>query len=66
MLDSPVSEIMSSDVISVPGDAGLTDVIDLIVESKVGAIPVVDPKSNALVGIVSYIDVLKAVRESLC
>lgn len=32
-------------------------------EHKVGAIPVVRPGTQELVGIVSYIDVLRAVRE---
>lgn len=64
-LDGAIKEIMSTDVISVEADAELPEVIDLIVDSKVGAIPVVAAGTNKLVGIVSYIDVLKAARLEL-
>jgi acetoin utilization protein AcuB len=65
ILAGPVSELMSSDVVSVnPGD-DLIDAIDLMIEHRVGAIPVVDPGSSELVGIVSYVDALRAAREAL-
>jgi CBS domain-containing protein len=43
----------------------LSDVIDLLVESRVGALPVIDPDTRAVVGIVSYIDVLRAIQDQL-
>jgi len=36
----------------------LEHVVRLMVENRVGALPVVDTKRNTLVGIISYIDVL--------
>ncbi len=62
-LGAPVVAAMSSDVISVDPEADLGDVIDLMIENKVGAIPVVLPDTREVVGIASYIDVLRAVQE---
>ncbi|MBX7137699.1 MAG: CBS domain-containing protein [Oligoflexia bacterium] len=62
-LDQPVSRHMSSDVISIDTESEIGDAIDLMVEYKVGAIPVVDGENGRLRGIVSYIDVLRASRE---
>ena len=64
-LGTPVVKIMSSDVVSVTPDAAITEVIDLLVEHKVGAVPVVRAGTREIVGIVSYVDVLRAVQE-LC
>jgi CBS domain-containing protein len=61
-LDTPVAGVMSSDVLFVDDEATLDDVIELMLEHKVGAIPVVLPGMRELIGIVSYIDVLRAVR----
>ena len=62
-LGAPVVAAMSSDVISVEPETDLGDVIDLMIENKVGAIPVVLPDTRQVVGIASYIDVLRAVQE---
>lgn len=61
-LDAAVSTIMTGDPISVEPDDELAEAIELMVENKVGAIPVVDPE-GAVVGIVSYLDVLRAMRD---
>jgi CBS domain-containing protein len=62
MLATPVVRIMSSDVIFVEMEGDLDEVIELMLEHKVGAIPVVRADARDVVGIVSYIDVLRAVR----
>jgi acetoin utilization protein AcuB len=62
-LATPVVTIMSSDVVSVEAEDDLAEVVDLMLEHKVGAIPVVRSGTQELVGIVSYIDVLRAVQE---
>jgi len=64
-LATPVINIMSSDVISVEPDTSLAEVVGLMLEEKVGAIPVVQPGSRRVVGIVSYVDVLRAVQDRL-
>lgn len=62
-LQSPVSSLMSGDVVTVDRSADVQEIIDLMVEEKVGAIPVIDEDTTNLVGIVSYIDVLRACRD---
>jgi acetoin utilization protein AcuB len=62
-LARPVVTVMSSDVVSVEAEDDLAEVVDLMLEHRVGAIPVVRSGTRELVGIVSYIDVLRAVRD---
>jgi CBS domain-containing protein len=64
-LEQPASRVMSSDVITVDPETELSEVVSLMVEHRVGAIPVVSPNTHSLVGIVSYIDVLKAAGDAL-
>jgi acetoin utilization protein AcuB len=64
-LQTPVAKVMSADVISVEPETSLSEVVDLLIEWKVGALPVVEPDTRAVVGIVSYIDVLGALQEDL-
>jgi CBS domain-containing protein len=59
----PVSEIMTGGVISIGPSTEIPEIIDLMLEEKVGAVPVVDEESTELMGMVSYVDVLRAVRE---
>lgn len=58
-----VSEVMTGNVISVDTDTPLSEVVDLFVEEKIGALPVVEPGTGHLVGIISVLDVLRASRE---
>jgi acetoin utilization protein AcuB len=62
-LATPVVNVMSSDVIVVEPETGLSDVIGLMLEHKIGAVPVVSPGTREIVGIVSYVDVLGAVQD---
>jgi len=64
-LATPVVKVMRSDVIRVEPETELSDVIGLLLEHKIGAIPVIQPDTQVVVGIVSYIDVLRAVQDSL-
>ena len=64
-LRAPVSDLMSGDVLSVGLEADAAEVIDVFVENRVGAVPVVDEVSSDLVGIISYVDVLKHARNVL-
>jgi CBS domain-containing protein len=61
-LNQPVSSIMSSDLVETHPDCELTDAIDLMLEHRIGALPVVAPNTHELRGIISYVDVLKAAR----
>ena len=57
-LNAKVSEIMTTEPITVSPEDDLEEVVELLIEEKVGGIPVVD-KSVGLVGIVTYMDVLQ-------
>ena len=59
--DRTVKEIMSEKVVSVRPDEGLDEVITKLASRGVGAVPVVD-RDGRPVGIVSYLDVLRALR----
>jgi acetoin utilization protein AcuB len=64
-LAQPVTKIMSSDVLSVHPESDLAEAVDLMIEWKIGAVPVVEPDSLKLIGIVSYVDALRAARDLL-
>ena len=64
-LATPVVKVMSSDVITVGPETGLAEIIELLIEHRIGAVPVVRPDTREVVGIVSYVDVLQAVHASL-
>ncbi|MBN9161324.1 MAG: hypothetical protein BGO98_13830 [Myxococcales bacterium 68-20] len=57
-LDATVSEIMTGSVLSVDSEAPLSEAVELMLEHKIGAVPVVNAEGK-LVGIVSYMDVLR-------
>jgi len=63
-LAQAVSEVMSADVIVVTPATDVTEIIDLMTENRIGAVPVVDNDSQ-LAGIVSYVDVLRAAGKVL-
>ena len=65
MLATPIVNVMSSDVIVVEPDSELSEIVELLLDHKVGALPVIQPDTREVVGIVSYIDVLRAVQDRL-
>jgi CBS domain-containing protein len=62
-LKTPIVEIMTSDVISVEPDTEVGEVIGLLLEHKIGALPVVEPDTREVLGIISYVDVLRALQD---
>ena len=58
VFSASVATIMSGNVISVGEEATARHVVGVMLENKIGAVPVVN-RRGALVGIVSYIDVLR-------
>ena len=64
-MQEAVSVLMTRGVVTVDQDSNITEAIDLMVEEKLSAIPVVEGGTRRLVGIVSYVDVLKAARDLL-
>jgi acetoin utilization protein AcuB len=63
IMDSPVSDYMRPDVFSVGPDSTIVSAIDMITHLRIGALPVVDSETQELIGILSYVDILKAARD---
>ena len=59
-----IREVMQVNPLTVDASADIGDVIDLMLENKVGAIVVAD-ELGQLKGIISYEDILKMAREKL-
>lgn len=57
-MNTGVAAVMTTKPVSVEPEDDLTEVIELLIEGKVGGIPVVD-EEQSLVGIVTYVDVLR-------
>jgi len=57
-LGTKVSDLMTTDPLTLEPDDELQNAVELLVEQKVGGVPVVDAKEG-LVGIVTYVDVLR-------
>jgi acetoin utilization protein AcuB len=58
-----VVRVMTSDVLAVEPDTELSEVIAIMLEGQVGAVPVVRAGTREVVGIVSYVDVLRAAQD---
>ncbi len=65
VLETPLARVMNGPVISVDVGEDASAAVDAMLEYSVGAVPVVDNHTGELVGIVSYVDVLRLVRSSL-
>jgi acetoin utilization protein AcuB len=57
-LKTEVGEVMTAAPLTVSPEDDLRDAVELLVEEKIGGIPVVDV-AEGLVGIVTYVDVLR-------
>lgn len=61
LLDQPLDPFIADAVVFVSPDDSLDAVIDQLVNHRLGAVPVADAEGK-VVGIISYIDVLSALR----
>jgi len=59
-----LSDVMSGDVLSIEEEDDVDTAIELFLENKIGAIPVVDPEGD-LTGILSVLDVLRGAQGRL-
>ena len=57
-LRMPVRDVMTTEPIFVSPNDDLEEAVELLIEQKIGGIPVVD-EAEGLVGIVTYIDLLR-------
>lgn len=63
ILSRPVSTIMTPDVVYLSPERPITDAIDVMLDFRIGAVPVVT--DGRLVGIVSYVDLLELLKNEL-
>lgn len=63
MKDFTVRDLMQRDVLVVSPETPLVDVHRLFVEEEINGAPVVEEDSSNVVGVISSLDVLRAVRE---
>ena len=61
-LATPIVRVMASQVIAVGPEADIGEVIELLIEHKIGALPVVREETREVLGIISYVDVLRALQ----
>lgn len=60
-----VSAVMNTSPVRVDPETPAKDIVELMTLHRVGALPVVDENTNALLGIVSYVDLLRLLQEML-
>ena len=65
VMKTKVASVMSPKPITLSPTDDLKEAIELLIEEKVGGIPVVDEDGRAVVGIVTYVDVLRCFLEWL-
>ena len=58
-LSQPVSLLMTGSVVTIGQEADLIEAVELLLDEKLSAIPVVQSGTASLVGIVSYVDLLR-------
>jgi acetoin utilization protein AcuB len=63
-MKTAIGDIMTTEPMFITPDDDLKDAVEMLIEQKFGAIPVVD-EAEGLVGIVSYVDVLRNYLERL-
>jgi len=63
-LKTKVSEIMTNEPLTLAPDDDLREAVELLIEEKIGGIPVVD-EAEGVVGIVTYVDILRCFLNGL-
>ncbi len=63
-MNTKIGTVMTTKPISLSPDDDLRDAVELLIEEKVGGIPVVD-EEEGLVGIVTQVDILRCFLERL-
>ncbi|MGB0680196.1 MAG: CBS domain-containing protein [Polyangiales bacterium] len=58
--ESPVSSLMTPDVVTIDPESEAAEAAALMLEHRLSAVPVVESQSGNLVGMLSYLDLLRA------
>lgn len=62
-MDQPIGSIANTEVVTVTPEASLRRIVELLLERRLGAIPVVEADGVKLVGMVSTVDVMRALLD---
>jgi acetoin utilization protein AcuB len=65
MLTRTVAELMSEDVVTLDPEDSIKAAVEAMINDRLGAVPVVSSGDDMVVGIVSYIDILRLFRDTL-
>jgi acetoin utilization protein AcuB len=57
-LRTRIAEVMTSDPVTLSPDDNLQEAVELLINEKIGGIPVVD-EAEGIIGIVTYVDILR-------
>ena len=60
-----ISTLMSTSPVQIDAETEAKEIVDLMLLHQVGALPVVDRETNEVLGIVSYVDLLRLLRRML-
>ena len=60
-----ISTLMSTSPVQIDPETEAKEIVDLMLLHQVGALPVVDRETNEVLGIVSYVDLLRLLRRML-
>ncbi len=63
-METKVATVMTDKPITLSPEDDLREAVELLLEEKVGGIPVVDP-DDSLMGIITYVDVLRCFLEQM-
>jgi acetoin utilization protein AcuB len=64
-LAMPIVRLMNPVVIAVGPEADVDEVIELLINHRIGAVPVMLEETRQVLGIISYVDVLRALQGML-
>jgi CBS domain-containing protein len=54
--------VMRSDIITVTPDTPVAEVVDILLQETIGAVPVLQRASRQSLGMISYVDLLRVAR----
>lgn len=63
-LNTKVGDVMTSKPVTLAPDDDLQDAVEMLIDERIGSVPVVD-KAEGLVGIVTYVDLLRCFLKRL-
>ena len=62
LLEQPVRNHMTEGVKALPPTASVGEAVDIMIEMRIGCLPIVDGDRRDLLGVVTYFDLLKFLR----